>query len=494
MRDYRLLGPFEVHAEDRVLPLPGGRPRALLARLLLDAGRVVSTDELVDALWGERPPVSAPKLLQAHVSQLRGALGPEAIETTPPGYLVRAPVSDLGRFEALSDLARSERDPARQVALYREALALWRGPALIEFRRAPFAAAAARRLAELRLDVLGRCIDAELELGEHERILAELQGLVAQEPLREQARRQLMLALYRCGRQAEALASYREGRRLLSDELGIEPGPALRELEGAILRHEVPPVGQARPRGSIVCSGAVPLELVAPLAAAGRELLLVDLVADPAELATRGKELQGLSAGLGTGVRAACFTSTDPAADLARLADEQQAALLVVGELHDGLLEGAGCDLAWVGGGARFAPDRPVLVPFGGGRDEWAALELGAWLASAHDLPLRLLGTEAVEGRRDASRMLAGASLALQRFAATSAEPVLVAPGAEGILAEQGSVIVASLPRPDVDATRRTLMAHAPVPVLLVGRGLRPGGLAPEASLTRFSWSLADGD
>jgi len=135
-----------------------------------------------------------------------------------------------------------------------------------------------------------------------------------------------------------------------------------------------------------------------------------------------------------------------------------------------------------------------VLVPFGGGRDEWAALELGAWLARAHGLPLRLLGAEARDGRRDASRMLAGASLALQRFAATAAEPVLVAPGPEGVLAVEGSVVVASLPPGGLDTTRRALVERTAIPLLFVRAGLRPGGLAPDRTLTRFSWSLGAAD
>ena len=133
-----------------------------------------------------------------------------------------------------------------------------------------------------------------------------------------------------------------------------------------------------------------------------------------------------------------------------------------------------------------------MLVPFGGGRDEWAALELAAWLARAHGLPLRLLGTEAREDRRDASRMLAAASLALQRFAATTAEPVLVAPGADAILRESCSLLVASLPAAGLDETRRALVEGTRSPILLVHGGLRPGGLAPEHTLTRFTWSVAD--
>jgi hypothetical protein len=155
----------------------------------------------------------------------------------------------------------------------------------------------------------------------------------------------------------------------------------------------------------------------------------------------------------------------------------------------DELLVAAPCDVALangiveLGGGA-------VLVPFGGAREEWPALELGAWLARAHGVPLRLLGVEAANGRRDASRALAGASLALQRFAGVATETALVAPGAHGVLSEGGAAIVASLPRGELDATRRALL-EADVPVLLVHGGLRPSGLAPDRTMTRFSWSLS---
>ena len=160
--------------------------------------------------------------------------------------------------------------------------------------------------------------------------------------------------------------------------------------------------------------------------------------------------------------------------------------------LAPALLEQAPCDLAVMPGRQRFRGEGAVLVPFGGSREEWAALELGAWLARAHGLPLRLLGAEAGEGRRDASRMLASASLALQRFTGTGAETAIVPRGAGGILAEAGSAIVVSLPRAELDPTRRALVERSTVPVLLVRAGLRPGGLAPERTLTRFSWSLAE--
>jgi DNA-binding SARP family transcriptional activator len=491
MTELRLLGPLEF--DD--VALPGGKPRALLARLGLDAGRVVAADALVRALWGDHPPPSAHKVLQAHVSTLRKALGSGAIETRSPGYVLRAARTDLASFESLAESAHRELDAGKRARLYRDALSLWRGPALDEFRREPFALAAARRLAEMRLEALGQRIEAELEVGEHEGLVRELQALVEQEPLREQPRRQLMVALYRCGRQAEALASYREGRSLLVDQLGIEPSPRLQELERAILRQDTG-LGSAssRPavRGPIICDNVLLTPLVEALCSDGRELVLVSLVADPSELPERMAALERARTAAGVPIRVAAFTSTDRAADLVRLAAEQDAELLVVDTLPAGLLATAPCDVAFVPGKRSFDAGGPVLVPFGGGRHEWAALELGAWLARANDAPLKLLGVGADRGRRDASRMLASASLALQRFTGTVAEPVIVAPGVEGILAERGAVIVASLPDGELDRARSALVERARVPVLLVHGGLRPGGLAPGVTLTRFSWSLAD--
>jgi DNA-binding SARP family transcriptional activator len=484
MSEFRLLGPFEGPVQ-----LPGGKPKALLARLLLDSGRVVPAETLIDSLWPEPPP-SAPKVLQAHVSALRKALGPEAIETRAPGYVLREGTSDLARFEELTERARAEADAERRARLLREALELWRGEPLAEFRREPFAQTAAARLAELRLDALGRRIEAELELGRHEQLVGELTALVEEEPLREQLRGQLMLALYRSGRQVDALAVYREGRRLLVDELGVEPGRELQALERAILRHD-PTLdeesGRTDRRGSIVCVDCAPLGLVGPLE---RELLFVELAPDAAALAEAAARLEQVRRD-NPGARTACFTSGDPAADVIRLAREQEAELIVVGRALPALLAGAPCDVALLAEPVPFEANGPVLVPFGGSREEWPALELAAWLARAHGLGLRLLGVEAAGERRDASRMLAAASLALQRFAGIAAEPVVVPPGPDGVLAQEGSVIVASLPRDEPDATRRRLLERSRIPVLLVHGGLRPSGLAPDRTLTRFSWSAA---
>ena len=500
MTEFRLLGPVEAAQGGELLALPVGKPRALLARLLLDANRVVAAETLVDALWGETPPASANKLVQAYVSQLRKALPEGTIETRPPGYVLRVGPRDLdlGRFESLAADADEETDAARRADVLGLALALWRGEPLAEFRDEPFAAAAARRLGELRLAVLERKLEAELELGRHERALPELDALVQEEPLRERPRRLLMLALYRSGRQAEALERYRDGRRLLVGELGIEPGAELQELERRILRRDPsladPGAAPQRRRGCVICLGVDVADLVAPLCTDGRELVVVELAEAPAGLQAGSERLERARRRLqedSVEVRTAAFTSTAPADDLVRLAADQDAELLVTPFPFDDRVE-LPCDAAFAPRpDLRFEPRGAVLVPFGGGRDEWPAVELGAWLARAHGLGLRLLGVESGDGRRDASRTLAGASIALQRFAGASAEPAIVSPGAEGILAENGSVLVASLPTGDLGETRRTLIERTEVPLLLVRGGVRPSGLAPTRTLTRFSWSRA---
>jgi len=487
MSEFLLLGPFE-----GPVPLPGGKPKALLARLLLDAGRVVSSAALVESLW-ESPPPSASKVLQAHVVALRKALGSGSIETRGKGYVLHRTSSDLGQFEELTERARTEPDARRRAALLGQALALWRGDPLAEFRREPFVQAAAGRLRELRITALERRIDADLELGRHERLVPELTALVAEEPLREPLRRQLMLALYRSGRQVDALASYREGRKLLVDALGIEPGRALQELQRAILRQDTSlealngAGGVSDRRGPVVCVGCAPLELFGSLE---REVIVVELVSEGSSLGHAVERLERVRTGH-PDVRTACFTSGDQAADTARLAHEQDAELLVVTEASPGLLAHAPCDVALLHHPGPFEPSGPIVVPFAGGKEEWPALELAGWLARAHTLPLRLAGAEAREGRRDASRTLAAASLALQRFAGIAAEPVVAAAGIDGLLSAGASVIVASLPADGTDPTRRALLARSPVPVLLVHGGLRPSGLAPDRTLTRFSWTAA---
>ena len=224
------------------MPLGGRKPRALLARLALDANRTVPVDRLIDDLWGEAAPDSAPKMVQIHVSQLRKALPAGVLVTRPGGYeLVADPEAiDLVRFERLRAAGRSALDagdPRAASDLLAEALALWRGEALAEFGE-PFAGYEAARLAELRLICTEDRLDAELALGRHAAVTAELEALVAREPLRERPRAQLMLALYRAGRHADALATLQDLRRTLDEELGLVPSRALGELERRILQHD----------------------------------------------------------------------------------------------------------------------------------------------------------------------------------------------------------------------------------------------------------------
>jgi DNA-binding SARP family transcriptional activator len=240
--EYRLLGPLEVVHGGAVVPGGGQKKRALLARLLLEANRTVSVDALVDALWGEDVPPTAVKMVHIYVSQLRKELPDGTLQTRPPGYQLEVgpEAVDLLLFSQLCAQARAalgEGDAAQAAELLRTALALWRGPALAEFSE-PFAAAEAAHLEELRLLALEDRIDADLVLGRHADVVGELQALVAAHPLRERPRNRLMLALYRAGRHAEALATYHELRVALRDELGIEPSAALRELQVRILNQD----------------------------------------------------------------------------------------------------------------------------------------------------------------------------------------------------------------------------------------------------------------
>jgi DNA-binding SARP family transcriptional activator len=232
--EFRILGPLEASEDGAAVSLGGTKQRAVLAMLLLAANRVVSTESLIDGLW-EEPPANPVKAVQVYVARLRKALGAAAPIGRPPGYVLQVTAGqfDLYRFQRLRLEAAS--DPPNAAEKLGEALAIWRGPALDEFAVEPFARVERVRLEEERLGALEQRIDAELALGCHADLIGELEALVAKQPRRERVRGQLMLALYRCGRQADALALYRAGRRLLVEELGIGPGRALQELERAIL-------------------------------------------------------------------------------------------------------------------------------------------------------------------------------------------------------------------------------------------------------------------
>ena len=325
-----------------------------------------------------------------------------------------------------------------------------------------------------------------------------------------------MLALYRSGRQAEALACFQAARAGLVDDLGIEPGPALRQLELAILRQDptLDLSGTETPERSILAA-AVELDgidsllaLAEPLATRpSRELILACLVpaADLAAASELTRSRQQTLADRGVVARTACFTTTDAGADLVRLATEQDVDFLLVAGRGSPLehattravLLSAPCDV----GVLISRDDRPgvgpVLVPFAGAEHDWTAIELGAWLAAALDVPLRLAGPREVD--RDASRLLASASLATQRAFGVTAEPLLVEPGAEGLVraADDAALVVVGLTgrwqREGLGPVREALVTSARPPVLLARGGLRPGGLAPNESLTRFTWSIRPG-
>ena len=241
--EVRLLGPLEVRRSGESLKLGGARPRALLALLCTRLGTVVPSELIVDDLWGEAPPATARHMVAVYVSKLRKCLGEDVLVTQSPGYvlLLNPEQLDTARFERLlaegrEALAVGDSDAA--AARLGEALALWRGPALADFTYEPFAQAEIARLEELRLVAEEERAEAELVLGRGVELVAELETLVTAAPLRERRQALLMRALYGSGRQAEALAAYQQARLAFVDELGIEPGPELRELERAILAQE----------------------------------------------------------------------------------------------------------------------------------------------------------------------------------------------------------------------------------------------------------------
>ena len=274
--ELRILGPLEAVGDDGVgIPLGGPRARAVLARLLVQPNTPVSIDSLVDAVWGESPPATATGALQVHVSTLRKALGADRIVTRAPGYslLVDEPELDAARFQQLVDEgvgALESGNAARAGTLLADALELWRGPALADLAYEPFAQREAERLEELRLVALERRLEADIALGRDAELVGELETLVAAHPLRERLRVQLMLVLYRSGRQADALAAYRDARSELVDQLGIEPGAELRELEQAILRQD-PALDLGRATSTGALSPSTPL--------IGRELELAAVTA-----------------------------------------------------------------------------------------------------------------------------------------------------------------------------------------------------------------------
>jgi YVTN family beta-propeller protein len=336
---FRILGPVEVYDNGRPIALGGGKQRALLAILLTSPNATLSTDRLIEALWGSDPPASAANSVHVYVSQLRKTLGDGLLVTRGRGYTFEVdPMQiDAQRFERLVQTGSEQLvggDPQSAAETLREALALWRGPALAEFAYDDFAQAAIDRLQDLRLAALEDRVEADLAIGRAAALVPELETLVRENPLRERLRGQLMVALYRSGRQAQALDVYREGRRLLADELGLDPGPQLQELERRILAQDLeldpaapsiaPPVRSRRfAATALAASAAVLLAVVAAVAvqlSRGDGAGLASVA--PNSVGVIDAESNRIVAQLPVGVRPGTLVAGDGAVWVANLADE----------------------------------------------------------------------------------------------------------------------------------------------------------------------------
>jgi DNA-binding SARP family transcriptional activator len=510
---------LEVRRDSELVRIERPLTRALLACLLLHPNQPVPPDGLIDDLWGATPPRTALASLQNEVSRLRKAIGFDRIRLLPEGYLLRVDIGELDvtRFELLVREA-DHADADEAVATLEHALGLWRGPPLAEFAYESFAQPATRRLEELRLATLERRIDVDLRRGHHGELVAELEALTREHPLRERFRAQLMIALYRCGRQVEALEVYRAARSALVKELGIEPSPVLQELERAILRQDLALDASVEPPKSQRSLLVGPLDdrnldrlllLAEPLAHEGtRELILALVVANDAALDEASSALLERREPLrsrGAVVRSAAFTSATPGTDLVRLANEQDVDLLVVDAppalLADHelvtVLAHAPCDVAVVTCDRPIPETGSILVPFGGAEHDWAAIEVGAWCALARSIPLVLAGPTAETDERDASRLLATAALAVDRALGVVAQPLLLDPDPTSLVraADTARLVVIGLShrwrQSGLGAVRMALVEKARPPTVLVRQGLRPSGLVPDQSLTRFTWSIA---
>ncbi|MFI6816543.1 BTAD domain-containing putative transcriptional regulator [Nonomuraea sp. NPDC050328] len=317
---FGVLGPLEVHDPDgRPVRIPEVKVRTLLAALVVEAGRVVPADRLIDHLWPGRLPASPTGALQTRVSQLRRALGRDLVVWRAPGYVLDVPADavDSLRFQSLVVQARALADPAERARLLAEALGLWRGEALPDFADEEFAAAEIARLTEVRLTALEEWAEARLDLGEHQALADELGDLVARHPLRERLRAVHLRALYRAGRQNEALDGYREVRERLADELGVDPGPQLTALYQAILAQDPDLEAPAAPAGNL----PVPLtplvgraETVSELGRALAEARLVTLTGPGGVGKTRlALEVGGSVSGFTDGVWLAELSPVHPA-------------------------------------------------------------------------------------------------------------------------------------------------------------------------------------
>jgi YVTN family beta-propeller protein len=424
--EFRILGPLEVVDGDREIPLGGAKLRALLAILLLHANEPVSVDVLAEGLWNGDAPPTAVKMIQGYVSHLRKALGDGLVVTRPPGYLARidAEQLDATRFEQLVADAAG-RPPDEAAARLDAALRLWRGAALADFTYEPFAETEIARLEEAHLAALEERIDADLACGNHAAVVSKLEALVAQHPFRERLTAQLMLALYRSGRQADALDVYRRARQALGRELGLEPGPALRELEQQILVQDpalqapsrllaVPPRLARRAR-AIAIAGA--LLVAAAAAAAGWELVRGHSDAHAVVVVRPGITAGPIAIGSGDGW--ATNASTDSVSRI-DLRTNTRVGTVPVGDTPTAIAAGGG--FVWVanslganvtkidprenGGGGGVAGtirvgNGPSGVTFGGGR-VWVANSLDRTVSEITPMSARASGPIAAPAGADA--------------------------------------------------------------------------------------------
>ncbi len=536
--EYRILGPLAVVGREGSVPLGGRIQRAVLGTLLLNANEPVSLDRLVDAVWGASPPASAAHAVSEYVSRLRKQLGADAIGRTAAGYILRAGPGriDLEHFEELVGEARRELagpDAARACELLDEALALWRGRPFSDTPLEDFAQAEIARIEELRLTAIAARAEARLALGRTDEVIPELEGLTREHPFNERLAGLLMLAFYRAGRQADALACYQATRSRLSEELGIDPSESLQELERKVLAQDTSLSLEAPApeliRSVVVLPGrleqlAAIVELAGPFGRSRNPHEVILTWIEPpgstpevsralAEANAELARLRGELVASGARVRVAAFTAADRGEDMLRLALRPEVDLLVLGSdlsaLEDGhfspdlnrVLAAAPCDVAlWFerDDPAPVADDGPILVPFGALEHDWAALELAAWLASITGRPLVLLGAASSPGGedRDASRMLADAGLLIQRASGVVAEPRLVEPGRTGLIdaIDENALVISGVSErwssEGLGVTRLELAQSALSPVLFLRRGRRPSGLSPPERLTLYRWSM----
>ena len=528
---FQVLGPLEVSSPSGPVRIGGAKQRQLLALLLLHANEVVDAETLIDSLWGDSPPEGSVHALEAAVSRLRAMLDPGRIATQSLGYQVRVAHDelDLHRFDGLvreAHRARSSGEVARAVTLLREATGLWRGRPLPELGGGAYERPELVRLEELRLSAIEALVDARVELGEGPGLVAELEGLVREHPFREHLQAQLMRALYRSGRQAEALRVFAAVRRTLVDELAIEPGPELQALQIAILNQDEnlnqptarSAPGEQPPRTILIAGqptddlGSV-LRITTLLGRAGDVAAIAAVVADQAtDLGAAVRAANGARAELAESAiatRAAGFVSQAPGSDIVRLCQREDVTLVLLrgpraeeggqfGAFHEAILGGSPADVGIVveGRGSAWPAEAIVAVPFGGTDDDWAAVELAVAIATRNHARLTLVGFPTQEhDAASVSRLLADASLLVQRVAPLLAEPRLAAePGQALDALGDADLVIAGLAgdwrRVGLGPSRARIASEIAGTMLLIRRGVRPGLLAPPEGRTAYSWSI----